>query len=157
MTLTYRGQTYEQQEVADTFNKPDLTCRGDSHATSSRLNQDIHNPAFCGNYFCSNCLDNYRGATPTGVSNSQPDQGKGLRMPRGEHRSSRAMRHRINKLVRIQSNASNALTLFRFSAQNDVPHDRSRRRLVLSAIGSLSQCCRERKESLHHRVAQIWG
>ena len=44
MTLTYRGQKYEQQEVAATFNKPALTCRGDSYAKSSRLNQDIHNP-----------------------------------------------------------------------------------------------------------------
>ena len=40
-------------------------------------------------------------------------------------------------------------------AQNVVSHDRSRRRRVLSALGSLSRGCRERKK-YPHRVAQIW-
>jgi len=32
MTLTYRGQTYNQQKVATTTNKPALTYRGIAYA-----------------------------------------------------------------------------------------------------------------------------
>ena len=44
MTLTYRGQKYDQQKVAGASDKPALTYRGVSYAKCSRLNQKIPSP-----------------------------------------------------------------------------------------------------------------
>ena len=51
MTLTYRGQKYDQQKVAGASDKPALTYRGVSYAKWSRLNQKIPTPALGGGFF----------------------------------------------------------------------------------------------------------
>jgi len=115
MTLTYRGQKYDQQKVAGSSNKPALTYRGVSYAKWFRLNQKILNPCLWRGFFlAASVAESIQAAPSTGRAHKPATwSGKGLQRPREELAPPERCGVCMHKLVVIQSYASFALTLFR--------------------------------------------